>query len=294
MNLARHLAVIKRFKWVVAGGLVFAVLLAVLAAYKPGGAGLERRGSTSFSSQSSIFVTQAGFPWGRITLPETDASGAAAPTTTDEKSGSTTTPTNPDNSRPFGSPARFTDQAILFSVIAASDQIRKTLPGPPSADQVKAVAFDYTGNGNAFQPIIQITTTAATSGGAQKLNQQVIDALRKWLTTEQSQADIADNERVELSVLNKPSDPLMIDGPTMTPSLLAFFLVCLATLALVHILEAIRPRAGTDPQQRPTVVGLDHEHELVDEEDDRIVGSATAGHTGTRGSGGHAGARASR
>lgn len=278
MNLARHLAVITRFKKVVAAGIAFAVLLAILAAYKVGPGGLERRGSTTYSSQSSIFVTQAGFPWGRITLPQTDDASSAGASS---DSGTSTTPTD-GNDRPFGSPARFTDQAILYSVITASDQIRETLPGPPLPDQVKAVAFDYTGNGSSFQPIIQVTTTAATAGGAQKLNQQVIDALDRWLVTEQADANIDENERVELSVLNKPSDALMIGGPTMTPSLLAFFLVCLATLALVHILEAIRARADTDPQLRPAVVGLGPEPEAADEQDERAVGAATGGHAGAR------------
>lgn len=270
MNLARHLAVITRFKKIVAVGLLFAVALAVLAAYKVGPDGLERRGSTTYSSSSSIFVTQAGFPWGRITLPLDDAAAAG---------GTTTTPSDDPNKRPFASPGRFTDQAILYSVITASDQIRETLPGPPSPDQVKAIAFDYTGNGSAFQPIIEVTTTEDTAAGAQKLNQQVIDALRGWLTTEQAEAKIAENDRVELSVLNKPSAGVMIDGPTMTPSLLAFFLVCVATLALVHILEAIRPRVGTDPQARPTVVGLGPDADQVDE-DERVLGTATGSRAG--------------
>ena len=72
MDLAQHAAVLWRFRAVVTGGLVLGIVLAVLAAYQL--PSMTPRGSETWSSESSLLVTQAGFPEGRSTLP-TDGTG---------------------------------------------------------------------------------------------------------------------------------------------------------------------------------------------------------------------------
>src|SRR3954447_23186863 len=73
MNLARHAAVLWRFRTVTVAGFGFAVVLALLASYQPvfaGGISLKARGTETWSATSSLLVTQAGFPEGRVTLPQ--------------------------------------------------------------------------------------------------------------------------------------------------------------------------------------------------------------------------------
>ena len=69
MNLARHAAVLWRFRAVTAGGLLLGIVLAVLASYKISPTGLKPRGTSTYSSQSQLLVTQPGFPEGRVVLP---------------------------------------------------------------------------------------------------------------------------------------------------------------------------------------------------------------------------------
>src|SRR4051794_37775334 len=69
MDLARHSAVLWRFRAVTAAGLLLVVFLAVLAAYKISTAGLVARGPSTYTSTSQLLVTQPGFPEGRVVLP---------------------------------------------------------------------------------------------------------------------------------------------------------------------------------------------------------------------------------
>src|SRR4051812_14874616 len=73
MNLARHAAVLWRFRAITAAGIGIGILLAILASYRvsfDGGPGLTPRGEETWSATSTLLVTQPGFPEGRVTLPE--------------------------------------------------------------------------------------------------------------------------------------------------------------------------------------------------------------------------------
>src|SRR4051794_7841540 len=73
MDLSRHAAVLWRFRTVTACGLLLGVVLAVLASYRPvwaSGPDLVPRGRETWTAQSSLLVTQEGFPEGRVVLPE--------------------------------------------------------------------------------------------------------------------------------------------------------------------------------------------------------------------------------
>src|SRR4051794_6481912 len=73
MNVARHAAVLWRFRAITATGLVLGILLAILASYRvsfAGGPSLTARGTETWSATASLLVTQPGFPEGRVTLPQ--------------------------------------------------------------------------------------------------------------------------------------------------------------------------------------------------------------------------------
>src|SRR3954465_4951057 len=110
MNLERHLQVLWRYRLITALGLLFGIALALLAAFKVGPGGLERRGSEQWSSTSNVMVTQKGFPWGRVILPNSAEIGQAGPlgSTTD---GSAATQQQSSSSKedtpiPFADPGR--------------------------------------------------------------------------------------------------------------------------------------------------------------------------------------------
>jgi hypothetical protein len=228
MNLARHIQVLWRFRAVMATGLLLGLVLAFLAAYKV--PSMERRGTETWTAASDIFVTQPGFPWGRVTLPSV--------------------PTNPldtetDKTReadtPFADPARFSTLALLYSNLAMSDVVRAMLPEHPTPGQISTRVLDATGNA-AFLPIITLTTKADTAEGAVKLNSHLIQGLTRYLEQEQRDSNTPANERVQLSTLNAPKGATLVAGRSMTLPLLALMLCLLAAVAVVHILENLRPR----------------------------------------------------
>jgi hypothetical protein len=233
VNLERHLSVLWRYRAIVALGILLGFALAFFAAVDVTN-GMKRRGAEQWSSVSQIFVTQEGFPWGRVTFPvatDPGADAATEPPTPDEEV---------DDRIKFADPTRFPNLAFLYSFLTNSDQVRGKLPGPPTPDQIQAVPLDPTGRGDAFLPIIQLTTSASTAPGAVELNKQTMEGLKSLLREWQDEAKIANKDRVVLSTLSKPSAPALLAGRSLTPSLLAFMLCVILSIALAHILEGIR------------------------------------------------------
>jgi hypothetical protein len=235
VNLERHLAVLWRYRALTILGLLLGIALALMAAFKIGPNGIERRGSEQWSSTSQVFVTQQGFGWGRATLPIAKAPDA----TGNEAVGSPVTPENLEGIK-FADPGRFTNLALLYSVISASDEVRGKLPGPPAPEQIVAGPLDPTGKGDNFLPIITLITTDTTAERTVNLNNETVEGLKDWLSEEQDKNQIARKDRVLLTTLSRPSAPTLVAGRSLTPSILALMLCVIATVALAHILEGVR------------------------------------------------------
>lgn len=233
MNLERHLSVLWRYRAITALGILLGFVLAFLAAFDVTN-GMERRGTEEWSSVSQIFVTQEGCPWCRVTLPVVTDPAASEATDLPTPDGTA------DDRLKFADPTRFPNLAFLYSFLTNSDQVRGKLPGPPSPAQIQAVPLDPTGRGDAFLPIIQLTTNAATGPKAVELNKMTQNGLKDLLRQWQNEANVAKKDRVVLTTLSKPSAPALITGRSMTPSLLAFMLCVILAIALAHILEGIR------------------------------------------------------
>jgi hypothetical protein len=224
MDLSRHLAVLWRFRVVTAIGLVLAVVFAVLAAYKPSPNGLEKRGASTYSSSSRLLVTQAGFPEGRVVLP--------APPLGEEQ--------RPD-SVGFADPARFMALADLYTKLILSDEVRRQIPEHPTPAQVDAEPIASV-SGAPILPIIELSTTSKSPAAARELNMHTVAALRGLLKRRQANNDIPVGERVQIGLLNAPSRGVLMASPTHTASILALLLCLIGTLAVTHLLEAIRLR----------------------------------------------------
>jgi hypothetical protein len=228
VDLSRHLTVLWRFRKVTAIGLALAVFLAVLAGYKPSAGGLEKRGNPTYSSSSRLLVTQAGFPEGRVVLP--------APPLGEKQ--------QPD-SQGFADPARFMELADLYTKLILSDEVRRRIPEHPTAAQVDASPIASV-SGSPILPIIELNTKSGSSAAARALNVHTVTALREILRLRQTSNDIPVGERVQIAVLNAPSPGVITSSASHTASILALLLTLIGTVALTHILEAIRlKREGT-------------------------------------------------
>jgi len=228
MNLERHIRVLWRYRRVLLLGALLGIVVAFLATYHV--PSLERRGAEQWSASSDIFVTQSGFPWGRVTL----AGQPGAPLADTEAQESAT---------PFADPRRFAELAFLYSNLVLSDVVRNTIPGRPAPGMIRAEVLDATGGGTSFLPIIKIITQGSTAEDAVTLNRNTIQGLETYLQKQQRESGTPSNQRVQLSMLNAPKSAVLVSGPSYNLAVFAFILCIVASIAFAHILENLRPRA---------------------------------------------------
>lgn len=231
MNLARHVAVLWRFRAVAVAGLLLGITLAVLATFEL--PSMKTRGAETWSAVSSILVTQPGFPEGRVTLPtkQTAIAGAAAPATP---------PARP-NEVEFADPGRLASLADLYSRFLTSDDVLRRVPGRPTAAQVAASPF-ASSQGGLLLPVIQLTTTAPDRATAERLNRDVFASLRTLLSEQAVANGITDAKKVQVRFIDAPDTATLTAGRKYTGAILALLLSLAGTLALVHLLEGLRPR----------------------------------------------------
>ena len=234
MNLARHAAVLWRFRRITAAGLLLGVVLAIFASYHLTTSGLVPRGAPTYTSQSQLLVTQAGFPEGRVVLPTAPALGGST-----EQS-----EVDPDRIE-FADPGRFMNLADLYTKLIISDEVRGRLPEAVGPGQIVASPLPAV-SGAPILPIIQLDTIAASPGAAQKLNADVAKALRDLLEQRQSKNDISPAQGVQIQTLNAPSPGALAASPSKMASILAFLLCLIGTIAVTHLLENVRNRRATE------------------------------------------------
>lgn len=251
MNLARHAAVIWRFRGVAAVGLSLGIVLAVLASYSvsfSGGPSFTPRGTEVWNAVSSILVTQPGFPEGRVTLPQkqTDAAVTA--------SGKPAVPRNapPQDQVEFADPGRLANLADLYSRFLTSAEVLQSVPGHPKADQIQASPFSASANGQVL-PIIQLSTNSDSRAGAGRLNLAIYDALRDVLAERQAANKIATGKRIEVKLIDPPRVALAA-GRSRTVAILALVLCMLGTLAVIHILEGLRDKGAPEQDELDNVL----------------------------------------
>jgi hypothetical protein len=279
MNLARHAAVLWRFRSVAAAGLLLGFVLAILGSYQVhwnGSPSVTPRGSETWSATSSILVTQPGFPEGRVTLPTSQIDGV---TTADGqpavKSGAA-----PKDQVEFADPGRLASLADLYSTFLTSDEVRARVPEHPGAGQIQASPFSAAAGGQV-KPVIQLVTTASSSDGARRLNLHLIGGLRSVLAEQQAANRISTAGRVELKVIDPPT-PTLASGRKHIASILAFLLCLIGTVAVAHLLAAVRDR--NDPEALASIIAW----ETPEESDSAVPESELAReHVGTGGWGSH-------
>jgi hypothetical protein len=235
MNLARHASVLWRFRRVTAAGVALGIFLAILASYRVSSNGLHPRGSETWSAVSSILVTQPGFPEFRVTLPQTEIGQGVTTDGSQAVNGKT-----PSDQLEFADPGRLANLADLYSKFLVSDEVLRRVPQHPMPSQVTAEPFAAAQGGQVL-PVIQLTTLGTTPEQAHAINTQVFKALNDYIDQGAEANDISKAKRVELEILNAP-EPALVAGRKPTMSVLAFMLVMLGTLAVTHLLEALRTR----------------------------------------------------
>jgi hypothetical protein len=240
MNLSRHASVLWRFRRVTAAGVVFGIVLAVLASYRVSPSGLTSRGTETWSAVSSILVTQPGFPEGRVTLPakQLDQGVTTNGTQAVEKNA------KPSDQLEFADPARLAGLGDLYSKFLISDDVLSRVPEHPTPGMVVASPF-ASAQGGQVLPVVQLTTMGPSAEAAHQINTHVYKGLLDFLDERARANNIPRAGRVEVKLLSAP-EVTLVSGHKPTMSVLAFMLVMLATLALTHLLEALRNRRQSE------------------------------------------------
>jgi hypothetical protein len=250
VDIRHHLAILRRWRGLVIGGVALAVVLAILVSFSVGPGGFEWRSEATFRSESRTFVTQAGFPWGRTTLPGADPT-AIDPTQLTAPEG--------EQRRTFAPPSRFTELATIYSYLVQSDVVRRLIEPEPSESQLSVATVPNPVTGDPL-PLLSIHATANSASGAQELNRSAIQALREYLQLNVRQNGVPPDERVKLQVLNPPSRGALISGRSITRSVMAALLVLVGTFLAVYVLENLYP--GRRPSRAPADPLADLDFEL--------------------------------
>jgi len=224
MDLALFARVMWRFKVLVGGGLLLAVVLAVLSTAKlsvvDGKPTLTYRKPAVWQSQTSLLITQPGFPWGRIAASTTPSSSPGSPATYLDAGG-------------------LANLTTLYTRLATSDPVISQLRLPRTESVSSQPVVDESDH---ILPIVGILGLAPTPREAARLSIRAADIFRKYVEDQEQAAGIPVNQRIVLRIVNRVSPPLLVLGHKKTVPILAFLIVLIATVGTAFVLENLRPR----------------------------------------------------
>jgi len=238
MDLSLYGRVLWRFRWLVAVGLVLAVLLAVLSVGKITSHGIAYRKPAVYQSTTTLLLTQNGFPWGRTTFPGTSPLGVSSK---------------------YADPTRFSSLTDLYSQFANSDEVRVLMrrAGAPPTWSVEATPVAATIS-TGILPVISLAGRADTPANAVRATQVGRAAFLKYVTQQQVLADIPQSQRIDIQTLQVATPPSIVTPHKKTLPIVVFLAVLSAAIGLAFVLENLRPlprpvaiappeRAGLEP-----------------------------------------------
>ena len=243
MDLRLYGRVLWRFKLIVVAGFLFAAGLAVLSVVRvdPGGSpAVKYREHEQWASFAMLFVTQQGFPWGRLTT-------APVGTSSDNKVG-------------FESEARFANLAQLYAYLASSDPVHKLIlkKGPLApGEEIAAEPVMSSGTFAAPLPLVRLIAVATTPERSHVLVIRATDAFRQYLEIEQARHKIGDDSRVLVTVVRRADDPKLLAGRSMTLPIVVFMGVMILVSGLCFVLDNMlgrgRKEAAREKAESPPV-----------------------------------------
>lgn len=227
MDLALYLRVVWRFRLLVALGLVVALSLTFLSYARVSFDGatptITYRDQEVWQTETSILVTQPGFPEGR-------SLGTA----------------EPEAGSQFADPRRFLELAVLYAALANSDAVQELmrrdgpLPGAVSARP-------YVDSQDRALPLVILSAVGRTPADAKLTARRGATALVSFLQQRQDRAAVPARDRVSFEIVEQPNTAVLASGRSLKGPLLVFFAVMIAVLGLAFLLENLRPRVRPVP-----------------------------------------------
>jgi hypothetical protein len=231
MDLILYGRVLWRFRLMVAAGLVLGFVLAVLSFYSIGLNGgkpsLTPRKQQVFQVQGTILLTL-----GRN-----------------------------DTTLPGPSYGSLTGYAPYFARLANGDtvkQLMRKLNGGrrPEGDAKAVPAADTTYGNIASIPGLSFFGTATSPGAARKVTSLQMNAFSMYFAQQQTQAELAPSQRVNLRVVQAPEQALLIVPRKKTLPIVVFLAIMFVTIALAFVLENARPGIRVLPAEERESVAI--------------------------------------
>jgi hypothetical protein len=233
VDLGLYLRVLWRFRVLVGAGLLAAILLAGMAVVRPSfshGFKLSYRQDQQWVSNSTLFVTQEGFPWGYAAPPA--VSNAQAVTEAKRL-----TPQ-------FADAGRFPTLAVLYSYLAQSDAVKAIVRRSGKIDG-KIIAAPVVAMENGYGttlPLVTISGVSTTPPKARALTIRATEAFRVFLEQQQTRNQIPAQNRVLVTIVEQARKPELLKGRSKTLPLVVFVTVIMSVVGLALLLENMRPR----------------------------------------------------
>ncbi|HZT91498.1 MAG TPA: hypothetical protein VFA05_05605 [Gaiellaceae bacterium] len=228
MDLRLYGRVLWRFKYLVVGGFIAAILLSMLSyfriTFQGGRPHLAYRHAVTYASAETLLITQTGFPAGRSIFPMTITRDGAVSN--------------------FADPSRFSSLADFYAYLANSDAVTAAaqrragrVVGAYSASPV----VSHLSN-NTVEPLLQVQGYGETPASAVRYANAGAEAFMHYLSREQAIARIPQAQRVVVTVLNRAAGAAVVTPRKKTVPVVVFVAVLAATIALALFLENLRPR----------------------------------------------------
>lgn len=219
MDLRTYFRVLWRFRLIVAVGLGLAIVLGLFAYVKVTPKGVSYRQSETWSSLTTLAVTQAGVPVGAVS-----ATGGA-----------------------------YTGLAYYYSGLAKSDAIGRLARRYAHTGGAIQANVEVDNAAHLALPFIDIQALASTGPRAVALANGVARALQSYVAQQQNLAGRGVTSRVALPQIIVARGAKLSAARRKTTPVVIFLTVLIATIGLAFILENFRPRVhvvGRDVDDR--------------------------------------------
>lgn len=214
MDLQLLVGVLKRFRFFVLGGIIFATLLAVLSiarvSFANGFPSVVYRQSEIFAAQETLQIRRGFGPLGPIEIQNLSL------------------------------------LSDYYSRLANSDAVRHLFPKAVQMQQaalIVAAPVVSTVSGNAVPTNnLTITGEGPTPGLAVSRARAESAAFRAYVDQQQTAAGTADNQKIYLSVLNQAAKATVVQPRKKTVAIMVFVAIMALTIGAALLLENLRPR----------------------------------------------------
>jgi hypothetical protein len=259
MDFKLFLGVLKRYKRMVIGGMLLAVLLSVLSYGTPGLQGgkptIIPRGSEVWQGEAELLISQEGFPYGRAVSQIQPGKGADIP------------------SEVVGDFNSLASLSSVYAAMANGTAVQQRAareagvslcPSTGVCGSVVAAEVDDISDGVPL-PLLTLTSSAPTAVDAAKLATTTVAVLEREITQQEVAAGTPADQRIVLQTVKSGAPATLTEGHKKSIPILVLFAVAVASIALAfirnsHSDDPVRPTRrhldeGMDPDGGPVFGG---------------------------------------